>query len=273
MTRTGSALAVMLATLGCAPSNGPRLPERDVEALRRSILVGAPINAKISFLASGDAKGPRVILVHGTPGSATGWAEYLAAPPQGVELIALDRPGFGQSEPAVALTGLAEQAAAVVALLPNDGRKAVLVGHSSGGPIVAWVAAQHPSRVAALVLLAASLDPELEEIHPMQHLGAIWPIRPLLPRAIRNSNAELFALKPELLKLQTMLAVLRLPIVIVHGTDDALVPLANVSYMQRHLRSATCLETRQLQGVNHFLPWNSEAAVRSAIACALAPPC
>lgn len=272
VARHVGALAVLLATLGCAPP-GPRQPAAGTEPLRRTLALGAPLNLELSLLVAGDARGARVVLVHGTPGSAEGWTDYLLAPPPGVELVALDRPGFGRSGPAGALTGLAEQAAAVAALLPADGRPAILVGHSLGGPIVARVAAEHPDRVAALVLLAASLDPALERLHPLQPLGAWAPVRAMLPRAIRNANAELMALRPELVALQPLLAHITAPVRIVHGTADALVPVANVAYLQAQLRGARCVDTVLLEGRNHFLPWNSEDQVRAAIDWAVHAPC
>ncbi|HEU5293904.1 MAG TPA: alpha/beta fold hydrolase [Burkholderiaceae bacterium] len=227
----------------------------------------------MSYLRAGETGGARVIMVHGTPGSATVWADYLLSPPPGIELLALDRPGFGSSGPADAVTRLADQAAAVSTLLPPDDRPVVLLGHSLGGAVVARVAADHPDRVAALVLLAASLDPALETIHPMQRFGAWPPIRALLPRAIRNANAELMALKPELQALADALPRITAKVVIVHGTDDDLVPVANVPFMQARLRGARCIGVVLLEGRNHFLPWNSEAAVRDAIRVALDPSC
>jgi pimeloyl-ACP methyl ester carboxylesterase len=270
--QTWSALAVLLTTLGCAPA-GPRLPVSHTEGLRRTLHFGPPVDGEISTLVAGDANGTRVVLVHGTPGSAEGWTDYLLAPPPGLELVALDRPGFGRSGPTGAVTSLAAQAAAVAALLPSDGRLAVLVGHSLGGPIVARVAAEHPDRVAALVLLAASFDPELEKIHPMQALGAWWPVRSMLPRAIRNANAELMALQPELVELAGLLERVTARVIIVHGTADDLVPVANVAFMQSHLAAARCRETVLLADTNHFLPWNSEAAVRAAIGWAASAAC
>jgi pimeloyl-ACP methyl ester carboxylesterase len=270
------ALGVALTAIGCAPP-GPKTPDAATNALRLRVDVGAPLWARVSYLRNGDASGPRVILVHGTPGSATGWTDYVMKPPPGIEVVALDRPGFGDSGPAGAVTGLAEQAAAVIALLPTDGRPAVLLGHSLGGPIVAYVAAQlaaeQPPRVQGVVLLAASLDPAQEDIHPMQHVGAWAPVRFLLPRTIRNANAELMALKPELEKLQTMLGQIKTRVLIVHGTKDELVPVANVPFMQKHITAAACVKTTLLEGQNHFLPWNSEAVVRQAITQALEPVC
>jgi pimeloyl-ACP methyl ester carboxylesterase len=270
--RLWSALSVALAAIGCAPP-GPRNNEAATEALRERTTVAAPLNVAVSFLRAGDRNGPRVILVHGTPGSATAWADYLLSPPPGFEVVALDRPGFGQSGPDAAVPGLADQAAAVLALFPEEGRKVVLLGHSLGGPIIARVAAEHADRVHALVLLAASLDPALEEIHPMQYVGAWAPLRGLLPRTIRNANSELMALKPELVELAALLPRITAKVVIVHGTKDDLVPVANVAFMQKHLTGARCVKTVLLDGRNHFLPWNSEADVREAIRVALEPSC
>lgn len=270
--RWWTAVGVALTAIGCGPPS-PRTPESAAESFRSSVVLPGPVAQRVSFLRAGDSKGPCIILVHGTPGSATGWVDYVAAPPDGTEVLALDRPGFGQSDPEGAVTALAEQAAAVLALMPNDGRRVVLLGHSLGGPVVARVAAEHPERVAGLVLLAASLDPALESIHPMQHVGAWAPVRGMLPRVIRNANSELMALKPELESLQAMLPRIASKVVIVHGIQDDLVPVANVPFMQARLTGARCVKTVLLEGLNHFLPWNSEAVVRDAIRQALDPAC
>ena len=270
--RTWSALAVVLTTLGCAPP-GPKQPVEQTDSLRKVVHVGPPVDAEISYLIAGNPTGTRLVLVHGTPGSADAWADYLLAPPPGLEVVALDRPGFGRSGPDGAVTSLAAQAAAVAALIAAGDRRTVLLGHSLGGPIVALVAALHPERVAALVLLAASLDPGQEKIHPLQPVGTWWPVRKMLPRTLRNANAELMALQPELEALAGLLDRVTAPVIIVHGTADTLVPVANVPFIESHLLAARCRKTVVLEGTNHFLPWNSEAAVRAAIAWAADPPC
>jgi pimeloyl-ACP methyl ester carboxylesterase len=271
-----TALGVALATVGCAPP-GPRTPDSATDGLRHTLAVGAPVRADISYLQAGPADAPMAVLVHGTPGSATGWADYVLNPPPGLQVRALDRPGFGRSGPAGAMPGLAEQAAAVRALLPNDHRPVVLLGHSLGGPVVAYLAAtlalEEPQRPLALVLLAASLDPAQEAIHPMQHVGAWAPVSAMLPRVLRNANVELMALKPELEALATLLPRITAKVVIVHGTQDDLVPVANVPFMQAHLTGARCVKTVLLEGRNHFLPWNSEATVRDALRMALEAGC
>jgi pimeloyl-ACP methyl ester carboxylesterase len=245
--------------------------------MRSSMVAGDALAARISFLRAGDPNGPRVVLVHGTPGSASGWADYLNAPPAGADVVALDRPGFGASDPGGAVTSLATQAAAIMALLATDRRPVVLLGHSLGAPIVAWaaarLAAEQPERSVAIVMLAGSLDPAQERVHALQHVGAWAPVQWLLPRAIRNANAELMALRPELEALGTILPSVKAKVVIVHGTADDLVPVANVAYMQERFSGARCISTVLLEGRNHFLPWNSESAVREALRVAMEPTC
>lgn len=266
-----SAWAVVLATLGCAPA-GPQADAGLAQALRRD-LPQAAAGGSLSYLAGGDPQGRTVILVHGTPGSAEGWLDYVSQPPAGAHVVALDRPGFGHSGPGHAVPGLQAQAEAVQALVRQSAQPVVLLGHSLGGPIVAAVAALEPQRVAAVVLLAASMDPALETVHPMQRVGQ-WPlVRAVLPKTLRHANEELLALRDELLAQQALLGRVRAPVLIVHGTEDDLVPVANVLYMQTHLTGSRCVQTRLLEGHNHFLPWNAQAQVREALAWGLSPPC
>jgi pimeloyl-ACP methyl ester carboxylesterase len=163
------------------------------------------------------------------------------------------------------MTTLEHQADAVAALLPPD-RASILLGHSLGGPVAALVAARRPERVRALILLAASLDPAMEKVHPLQRVGAWAPVRALLPRMIRNANAELLDLKPQLEALRAKLPLVRCPVLIVHGTKDDLVPFSNAAYSAANLTGACRVETIVLEGADHFLPWNETTAVRDAIA-------
>lgn len=187
----------------------------------------------------------------------------------------MDCPGFGASGPEGALPSLAAQAAALAPLLvTRGGRRTILVGHSLGGPIIAQAAVDFPDRAGPLVIVAGSLDPGLERIHWAQRVGAWPPVAALLPRALRNANAELMVLEPQLAALGPRLAAIACPVAIVRGTRDQLVPFANVAFMQQSMAGAARMEVMTLQDRNHFLPWNSMDMVRRAISWAAgAGPC
>ena len=258
--------AALLATALSTAIPAANAAEAKTTDIVREFAASSSIEGEVSYLKAGDPTGRRVIFVHGTPGSADGWEDFLADVPTGFEFVAVDRPGFGESTPRKAVVDLTAQALALKPLLvERNGRWPILIGHSLGGPVVAQVAADLPNQVDSLIIAAGSLDPNLEKIHFMQPVGEWWPIRQLLPRAIRNANRELMALKTELEELQPKLESIDHPIVIIHGTVDNLVPYDNVAYMQRHFDGNENLSVVTLEGQNHFLPWNSKAEIDAAI--------
>jgi pimeloyl-ACP methyl ester carboxylesterase len=258
----GVAVLAALLLLHFADMGSELTPEQ--EACVRRFTYVAP-SGEVAVIAAGVPDAPRVILVHGTPGSAADFADLLLDPPPGVELLAVDRPGFGRSEPRDALPSLQAQADALLPLLEErGGRWPVLVGHSLGAPIVAQLAADHPERVGGLLLLAGALDPGLEEWHWYNRAATL--LGPVLARPLRNSNDELRPLPEQLRALGGELARIRCPVVVVHGRKDQLVPFANVDYMRRMLTGAAPLRVVELPDGDHFLPWDAVATVREALA-------
>jgi len=271
LARLGAVMGAIALATGCSgPPEPTATPAQRAALARIDYPAPPPAPYRASALRAGDPNGGRIIFVHGTPGSADGWVDFLASVPPGFEHVAVDRPGFGASGPDGAVVSLRAQAAALAPLLVRrGGRWPVLVGHSLGGPIVAQLAADQPGRIGALVILAGSLDPGLEKIHWAQPVGELPGIRAMLPRPIRNSNRELVALKPELEQLQLLLGQIACPVFVVHGTSDDLVPFANVAFIEAQLVRVE-LNIDRIDGQNHFLPWNQVERVRRAIARAAA---
>ena len=227
---------------------------------------GAQEAFKMSARVAGNANSRRVIFIHGTPGQARGWADYLLNVPKDLEYVAIDRPGFGASGPRGAVVSLTRQAAAIEHLLvKRNGRWPIIVGHSLGGPIAARAAADYPDRIGGLIILAGSLDPSLEKIELMQKIARTFALDRLIPRRMRNANLELLGLKPELEALQQKLGGIKCPVTIIHGTKDSLVPYKNVAFMQRTMTAAKPLKVVKLQDQVHFLPWLEKPAIDKAV--------
>jgi len=221
----------------------------------------------LSYIKAGDPAGQRIIFLHGTPGDAGGnWYEILKNVPEGYEFLATDRPGFGHTKPKADVTSLDDQAAVLEPLLvTRNGKATILVGHSLGGSIVVAAAANYPAQVGGIVVAAGALDPNLEKVLFIQHIGNTPPMSWLLGKTLRHSNRELIALEDELRLLQPKLAGIQQPVIIVHGTEDNLVPYANVAYMEKELTGSPLLEVIEIEGMNHFLQWHKQAEIVSAI--------
>lgn len=274
----GSLLGIVAALGGgcAAPGTAPDA-ENHPDLVRSSVEDG--LEREVSYLRHRAAEGPRVVFIHGTPGDSGSLARYVANPnavmPDGETIpydgLSIDRPGWGRTAPRRSVPSLADQAAALQPFLEQRaGAGTVLVGHSLGGPIALWTAAQHPDRVGAVVVLAGSVDPNLERPLFIQHVGDFFLFPALLPRWVRTLNRETLPLRAELESLEDRLADVQCPVIIVHGACDRLVPYENVPYMRARLAHNPDVEVVTLEDARHFIPWTHEEVVRAAIGRALA---
>lgn len=100
----------------------------------------------------------RIVLVHGAWGNAAGWGRVPALlQEQGHQVEAVDLPGHGANDGVCGPVGLADYAAALVAVLERGETPAVLVGHSMGGMAISAAAELFPERLCKLIYIAAFL--------------------------------------------------------------------------------------------------------------------
>jgi pimeloyl-ACP methyl ester carboxylesterase len=101
--------------------------------------------------------GPAVVFIHGLSGCWQNWLEQLPLFARDHRVIAVDLPGFGQSEMPVEPISISGYADAIDELMGELGlEEARIVGNSMGGFIGAELAINHPQRVERLVLVAAA---------------------------------------------------------------------------------------------------------------------
>jgi pimeloyl-ACP methyl ester carboxylesterase len=121
------------------------------EHLRSHVLRGSRVN----YVEMG--QGPPVVLVHGLSGCWQNWLENIPHLAKRHRVIALDLPGFGESELPQEEISIQGYGRFVDAFLGEIGvEHGALVGNSMGGFIAAETAISHPSRVDRLVLVSAA---------------------------------------------------------------------------------------------------------------------
>lgn len=107
-----------------------------------------------------------LVLLHGYGGQSLQWSYQLQEFAYRNRVIALDLRGHGRSDKPTSSYSMAEFLSDLETSLNllEVGEQVVLVGHSYGGAIAAEFAANHPGRVARLVLIASSGEYRLNPI-------------------------------------------------------------------------------------------------------------
>lgn len=232
--------------------------------------------------ANGDGP-PRVLALPGWGRRGTDYRSAL----DGMNVIALDLPGFGASPPPGEPVGAEGYAGLIEPLLEEFDSPPVVVGHSFGGRVAVCLAASHPDRVGNLVITGAPLlrlrparkpslgfrlarafnrvhlvsDDRMEEMRrnrgSADYRAATGVMRDVLVRVINESY------EPQLLELRSRVFLL-------WGNDDREVPVA-VAESALHLirEGGGNAELEVLPDVGHLLPIEAPRDLRRVVEEAL----
>ena len=110
-------------------------------------------------------EGPAIILMHGLTANAH-FFDGLAASSLPNRLLAVDLRGRGQSDKPETGYSMAEHAADILGLMENLGlAQAVLAGHSYGGLLTCYLAANYPERFSKCIVMDSGfMHPAVKEV-------------------------------------------------------------------------------------------------------------
>jgi pyruvate dehydrogenase E2 component (dihydrolipoamide acetyltransferase) len=237
------------ADLGVA---APAIESHDVEANGR----------RLRYLERGGGGAVPAVLIHGFGGDFNSWMFTQPALAEERRVIALDLPGHGGSVKEVG-AGDAESLAVAVegAIVALGIEKTHLVGHSLGGALAALVALRRPERTASLTLISpAGLGVEINGAFIEAFLGASrrreavealsllvydsgMVSRFMIEEVLRYKRldgvaAALTAIAAawfpggrQSLDLGARIAALQLPVQVIWGRADRIVPLAHADLL------------------------------------------
>ena len=128
----------------------------------------------IHIVQSGPPSAPAVVLVHGLAGSTAWWDPVMPAL-RDLHVVRVDLLGHGRSAKPAGGYGIAEQARRVGAVLDHLGvRRAILVGHSTGGMVATSLAEQRRDLVTAVALI--DTGPRMDAFTGDSRIGRLLPV-------------------------------------------------------------------------------------------------
>jgi pyruvate dehydrogenase E2 component (dihydrolipoamide acetyltransferase) len=252
--------------------------ETEAEAARpREIEAGG---LRLRYVELGEGASVPVLLLHGFGADLNTWMFTQPALAEARRVIALDLPGHGGS--AKELRGAdAESFAAIVGQVADalGIERMHLVGHSMGGGIAIAFALRQPERVATLSLIAAaSLGPEINGafidgfvraarrreavevlgllVHDPALVGRTMVEEVLrykrldgVPAALATIAEEWFPQGRQRAGLGEAVAGLKIPLQLIWGREDRIIPLECASLFQQAIPGAA---RRILDSCGHF---------------------
>ncbi|MEQ6330754.1 alpha/beta fold hydrolase [Ectopseudomonas chengduensis] len=155
----------------------------------------------IHYYQGGPASGETLVLLHGFAADKDNWLRFSRHLTKDYRVIALDLPGFGDSDLPPGSYDVGTQAERLADILDAMGvQQAHLLGNSMGGHIAAIFAARYPDRVRSLALLAnAGIDsPHKSELYRLLTGGAPNPLVVKQPQDFDNLLQFIFVEPPYL---------------------------------------------------------------------------
>jgi 3-oxoadipate enol-lactonase len=220
-------------------------------------------------------KGIPLVLLHGYPLDHHLWDDVLPLLEDTFDVILPDLRGFGESTMADSSPTMDDYASDIAGLLDDLGiQKTAIVGHSMGGYVALAFARLYPARVSGLGLVSSQVlaDPpdrkegRYKSAADVSENGIASVVATMTPKFTADEKLQGFArtsmerqqpaayigaLKAmaERMDSTPLLSSLRVPLVIIHGESDALIPIDRAREVKATLPQAHLVE---ISGAGHM---------------------
>lgn len=231
-----------------------------------------------------------LLFVHGLSGSLSAWYPYEEHFEKDFNVITFDLRGHGLSvhPRQYSLYALEESVADIRELLQHLGvHSPTVISHSYGAPVAMEYLRAHGGEAAIFLAPPFSPHPLLRLLRPLLFAASI--IAWLLPHPLGMrtdytkytpagdwsvdrifTDISNMGLRSYLWGLRQLYATnrdahwhdLSMPVLIVHGTQDSIVPIGQARALTKQIPHATL---REVAGANHILPLNNRAEVIRAV--------
>ncbi len=211
--------------------------------------------------AHGKAKGT-VLHLHGNAANVSNHLPLVAwLPPRGFDVLTLDYRGFGRSQGTPSLDGVVDDAAVALAYLRTrpdvDATRLIVVGQSLGGATALRLLARDSAGVRLAVIDSAFASYRQIAREAASTAGILAPLAPLLMRAFPGPEKDPI----------TALQKVRVPLIFVHGTRDAVI--AHDHSTQLHAAAHAPKDLWTVEDAEHVAVFGDPGPWRDRLAAAL----
>ena len=229
-------------------------------------------------MAQAVSRSARLVFVHGAGGIGRAWdLQRLAFP----DAVAPDLPGH--AEPGRGCRRVEEYGAWLHTIVQARGwGPAVIVGHSMGGAIALWYALAHPEDLAGIVLIATGarlrVHPEILATLRRDYAAAVDRVvalslgRDAPARLGARLRETMLGMSPDVtlgdfeacdaFDVRDRLGAIRLPALVVVGSEDQMTPPRFAEYLRDHVAGARLVV---IAGAGHGVPLERPREVNQAI--------
>jgi pimeloyl-ACP methyl ester carboxylesterase len=242
-----------------------------------------PDGVQLWFELYGDPGSAPLLLLEGLGGDISGWRRNIPMLAKECFVVACDHRGNGRSDDPKGPVSMGTYVRDALAVLDEVGvDRAHLYGQSFGGMVAIEAALTHPERVRSLILAATNAGPSraIKVDPPAVPKGVPWRAlyAPGFPEAHPEHVADDLAAVAAGVQHQTgerrqweamqdfdvydRLRELRVPTLVLYGTEDRLVAPANAEVLAAAISGA---ELRWLAGAGHMLHSEQAQAADGAV--------
>lgn len=242
----------------------------------REITYTAPLSTPVeldAYIAPDNDAPWRLIVIPGTPCNKLLYTRLLRTAPYGVEIVVITRPGFAKGHQE-AITDFGEQAAAIKPFLPKSygggefgDKKVITLGVSYGGELALKAAVDFPGAVQGVVAVSALIEEPHDYALTLEKIGADSRVEERIPNRWKKTRTEVTERRKQIGPLLEAVRDLTVPVEVVHGDFDSIVPKSNSEKLMEYLGDKGHLEI--IPGGTHYLegqyPRRLHAAVKRVI--------
>ena len=201
---------------------------------------------------------PTVLVVHGWISHAARMADMVRAlHERGLRVVAFDAPAHGRSGGTQA--DMHDFRTAIQTVIAECGPVHGVLAHSFGALSTAsWLSEHRPASIRAVVLVGMMRDLG----YVFESFTQALALRPKVSSRFRELIRDRYGSYPEEVSTGEMVRRLHLPVLLVHGAADDVVPSAHAHVVSKELRDGRLLIAPEL---GHGAPLRDPATVRQIV--------